>query len=378
MEEDRVIENGFLAVEDDRIAAVGKMELLADGAGDAIDLQGADLYPGFVDAHTHLGMWEDSIGFEGDDGNEDTDPCTPQLRGIDAINPVDRCFDEAVHAGVTTVLSGPGSSNPIAGQIAAISTYGRRIDDMILAAPIAMKFALGENPKNTYHSKSQAPVTRMATAALIREQLNRAQRYAEEMRRAEADPDYDRPEFDFKCEALLPLLDQKIKAHFHAHRADDIFTAMRIAEEFHLDYVIVHGTNAHKFADILSENDVPVLCGPVICDRSKPELAELSTAAVGLLARAGVRTAIITDHPETPIQYLPLCASLAVRNGMEQTEALKAITIHPAEICGIDHLVGSVRAGKRADLTVFERGSDPLGLENRPKLVVVGGKIAVK
>lgn len=377
MEQDGVIDCGYLRTNGDRITALGAMDGFAYAQDeDAIDLCGATVLPGFVDAHTHLGMWENAIGFEGDDGNEDTDPATPQLRAIDGANPMDRCFEEALRAGVTCVLTGPGSANPIAGQIAAVSTMGRRIDDMLLRAPIAMKFALGENPKSTYHGKGQAPVTRMSTAAIIREQLMKAKRYAEELQRSEQDADYDKPEFDFKCEALLPLLRREIKAHFHAHRADDIFTAIRIAEEFGLDYVIVHGTHGHRIADTLATLDAPVLVGPIICDRCKPELAELTPDAAATLHAAGVRLAIITDHPETPIQYLPLCAALAAGSGLQHDDALYAITRSPALICGLDDLVGSLRVGKRADLLIYPPQVDPLAVGSSPKAVICGGTVA--
>ena len=378
MEEEGILRDAFLETDGIRISRIGRMDELSAGErAAACDLCGAAVYPGLIDAHTHLGMWEDSLGFEGDDGNEDTDPSTPQLRGIDAVNPCDRAFSEAVEAGVTAVMTGPGSANPVAGQLAVISTYGRRIDDMILAAPAAIKFALGENPKTTYHGKSAAPVTRMATAAIIREQLLRAVRYREELEKACSDEDFDRPEFDFKCEALLPLLRGEIKAHFHAHRADDIFTAIRIAKEFSLDYVIVHGTGGGRIADLLAGEGCGVLCGPIICDRCKPELRELSPDTPAVLEKAGVPLAIITDHPETPIQYLPLCAVMAMQNGLSHEGALRALTIEAARLCGVDRLTGSLRVGKRADFIAFAKEGDPLSLGVRPDLVVVGGEIAV-
>lgn len=368
-------ESGYLHVVNGKIAEVGDMSEFTLDDEKMVDLMDRDVYPGFIDAHTHLGMFEDAITFEGDDGNEETEPLTPQLRALDAINPLDRCFTEALQEGVTTVVTGPGSANPIAGQMLAMKTYGRRIDDMILKEPLAIKFALGENPKSVYHSKNQAPTTRMATAAVIREQLWKAKRYLDDKTKVEQDleGDYEPPEYDARCEALLPLLERKIQAHFHAHRADDIFTAIRIAKEFNLDLVLVHGTEGHLILLELLKDQVPVLSGPFLGDRCKPELKNMTPQSPGLLAKAGISTAIITDHPETPIQYLPLCAALAVREGMDREQALQSITIVPARICGLDRRVGSIREGKDADLVVYD--GDPLDLMNRPQMVVVGGNI---
>ena len=367
------IADGYLRTEGNQIAELGGMPVEPKPGEEVIDAQGAGLYPGFVDAHTHLGMWEDGLTFEGDDGNEETDPVTPQLRAIDAINPVDRCFQEALHAGVTTVVTGPCSANAIGGQMAAVKTYGSCIDHMIVKAPFAIKMALGENPKSVYHGKNQAPSTRMSTAALIREQLYKAKRYQGELERAEKDEDFDMPEFDMKCEALLPALRREIQVHFHAHRADDIFTAVRIAKEFQLDYVVVHGTEAHLIAGGLVETGTRVLSGPFLCDRSKPELRNQTPSTPGILSGAGVPTAIITDHPVIPIQYLPVCAGLAVREGMDYEEALRAITINPAKICGLDHRLGSLEVGKDADLVLFDQ--DPLTIAAKPKMVIAGGKL---
>ena len=366
-------ENGWLTAENGVITGLGPMGVCPEKPGEAwLDLDGAHVYPGFIDAHTHLGMWEDGLGFEGDDGNEETDPLTPQLRAIDALNPMDHCFQEALEAGVTTVVTGPGSANPIGGQMAAVKTYGRCIDKMIVKAPLAIKMALGENPKTVYHGKHQAPVTRMATAALIREQLYKAERYLDDLEKSRAEDEFDPPEYDARCEALLPLLRGEIQAHIHCHRADDIFTAIRIGEEFNLDYVIVHGTEGHLITEELAEKKARVLSGPILCDRSKPELRNLTPACPGKLAAAGVQTAIITDHPVIPLQYLPLCAGLAAREGMEPAAALRAITIEPARICGIDNRVGSLAVGKDADCVVFR--ADPLTLAAKPEWVFVAGR----
>lgn len=366
------IPNGYLLVRDGKIAAVGAMPAPAAEGEEVIDAEGACVYPGFIDAHTHLGMWEDGLAFEGDDGNEDTDPVTPHLRGIDAVNPLDRCFEEACAAGITTVVTGPGSANPIGGQLAAIKTAGRRIDNMLVQAPVAMKMALGENPKSIYHSKSQTPSTRMATAALIREELFKTRRYLEDLELSREDEEIDPPEYDIKCEALIPVLKGELPVHFHAHRADDIFTAMRLGREFGLNYVIVHGTDGHLIAEDLAEEDVPVLCGPILCDRSKPELKNLTPACPGILAENKVRITIVTDHPVIPIQYLPVCAGLAVREGLSREEALRAITINAARICRIDDRVGSLEQGKDADFSIFRE--DPLQISTKPEMVFVSGR----
>lgn len=370
--EGAIIENGWLETEGARIKALGSMETVPVIAGEVFDAKGGSLLPGLVDAHTHLGMWEDSLGFEGDDGNEKTDPSTPHLSAVDAINPMDRCFAEALEAGVTTVVTGPGSANPISGQLIAMKTAGRRIDDMLLKAPIAIKFALGENPKTVYHDREEAPTTRMATAAIIREQLLKAMRYRQKLLACRDDEELDEPEFDYKCEALLPLLAGEVQAHFHAHRADDIFTALRIAKEFELDAVIVHATEGHLIAEELAAENAKVLSGPFLCDRSKPELKNQTPSAPGLMEKAGLHPALITDHPVIPTQYLLLCAALAVREGMEPDAALRAITIRPAEILHLEDRVGSLKVGKDADLVLFDR--NPLDFYAKVAFVMVNGR----
>lgn len=367
------IEDGSVRIEGKVIRQVSRGELPPLPDEPVLDLKGDSLYPGFIDAHTHLGMWEDGLTFEGDDGNEETDPVTPQLRAVDAVNPEDRCFSEALAAGVTTVITGPGSANAVGGQMAALKTYGTCVDDMIVCAPAAIKMALGENPKTVYHGKNEAPSTRMGTAALIREQLFKAHRYQQSLERCAEDPEIDPPEFDLKCESLLPALRGDVQVHFHAHRADDIFTAIRIAKEFGLRYVIIHGTEAYLHTEEIKRFGADILSGPFFCDRSKPELRNQTPAAPGILAKAGIPTAIVTDHPVIPIQYLPVCAALAVREGMGHEDALRAITINPAMICGLADRVGSIEPGKDADLAVFR--DDPLSLEAKPLLVVAGGKI---
>lgn len=346
------------------IEEMGPMEQYVPKAGEEVlNVGGKWLLPGFVDIHTHLGLFGDGVGFEAEDCNESTDPITPQLRVIDGINPMDRTFEDARNGGVTAVIVAPGSANPIAGQAAAIRTYGRRIDDMILKAPVAMKFALGENPKSTYNDRDETPVTRMATAALIRENLRKAQEYRMKQQLAQEDPDFDAPDFDMKLEALVPVLNREIQAHFHAHRLDDIFTAIRIAKEFDLDYVIIHGTEAYLAPDIMAQEQARVVTGPNLLDRCKPELRNMSFSGPVVLTHHGVLCSICTDHPETPLQYLPLCAAMAMRSGLTRQEALAAITIQPAKIAGLDKQIGSLEVGKDADLVLAT--GDPLELETR-------------
>lgn len=364
------IENGWLLTENGKIKSLGEGKAPAADS-ETIDAHGGVLTPGLIDAHTHIGIVEDSLAFEGDDTNEDTDPSSPQLSAADAINPFDRCFSEALDAGVTTVVTGPGSANPIGGRMVAMKTYGRRIDSMLLKNPVAIKFALGENPKTSYHENHETPVTRMATAAIIREQLFKAQKYLEKVEKAEEDEDTDEPDFDYKCEALLPLLRREIQAHFHAHRADDIFTAIRIAKQFNLDYVIIHGTEGHLICDELAEEHTRILSGPFIGERCKPELHNQTEKCPGILSHYGLEVAIITDHPVLPLCHLPLCAAVAVKAGMDYDEALRAITINPAHIVGVDSRVGSLTPGKDADLVLFD--GDPLAVATNAVFVAVNG-----
>lgn len=367
------IPNGYVAVSGDKIAKTGPMEECPDHwEGETLDAAQGHILPGFVDAHSHLGMFGDALGFEGDDGNESTDPCTPHLRAIDGVNPMDRCFRDARLAGVTTVLTGPGSANPISGQFVAMKTAGRWLDDMVIKAPAAMKLALGENPKLTYHERHEGPITRMATAAVIRENLAKAVEYRDKLERAAADPDEEKPEFDAKLEALLPVVRRELPVHIHAHRADDIATGIRICKEFGLEYVIVHGTEGHLIANELAREGARVITGPCLGDRSKPELANMSLETPVLLAMAGVKIAICTDHPETPVQYLPLCAAMAVKGGLPADAALAAITIWAAEIGGVAHRVGSLTPGKDGDVVVMS--GHPLNWLSRVSAVVVDGR----
>lgn len=368
-----VIKNGYVAVKGSKIARVGPMEDCPKSwEGEVFDAQGGHICPGFIDAHCHLGMFGDAVGFESDDGNEETDPCTPHLRAIDGVNPLDRCFTEARAAGVTTVLTGPGSANPVSGQFAALKTDGRWVDAMVVRAPAAMKLALGENPKQVYHDRDETPVTRMATAAIIRENLRKAVEYGEKLDKATRDEDADPPDYDAKLEALLPVVRGELPVHIHAHRADDIATGVRIAKEFGLRCVIVHGTESHLIPELLAQEDIPVITGPALGDRSKPELANMTLENPAILWKAGVRFAICTDHPEVPIQYLPLCAALAVKGGLDPEEALAAITVTAARIAGLDGALGSLAPGRKADIVVTDR--HPLELLGQVRAVFMGGR----
>ena len=378
-DKNEVIDKGYIYIKEGKIIDLGKMTNMPKYNILRKDLEGADIYPGFVDAHTHLGLFGDSVGMEDTDGNEDSDPVTPELNVIDAINTNNAYFDEALRAGITTAVISPGSTNPVAGQIAAVKTYGKygrkkRVDDMILRNSMAIKFALGENPKSTYNDKDQMPVTRMAVASLIREMLEKAKRYEKNLTAYNKDPEnHDEPEYDRKCEALVPLMRREITAHFHAHTADDIFTAIRISKEYNIRPVIVHCTEGSEICDVLKNETEGVLSGPVMTDRSKPELKSLAITSAGLLSSQGVPTAIITDHPETPLHLLIVCAAVAVRGGMSRNDALRAITIVPAKICGLDDRVGSIEKGKDADLVVY-RG-DPLDVTNSPAAVFAAGRL---
>ena len=378
-DENGIIECGFIETSGGVITAVGSMDEFSGSldSGDVIDASGLTVYPAFVDAHCHIGICENGLGFEGDDVNETTDPSTPHLRAIDAINAADLCFTEAARAGIGTVVTGVGSANPIGGSFIALKTYGSsRIDKLIVKDPVSIKFALGENPKHVYNDRDETPVTRMATAAIIREQLWKARRYMEDMEEYErtkgTDDESSRPDLDMKCEALIPLLKRRIKAHFHCHRQDDMFTAIRIAKEFAIDYVLIHATDGHLIADELADERTQCIIGPLLADRCKPELVNQSIANAAKLHKKGVEIAICSDHPETPIQYLPVTAGIAVRGGLSREEAIRAITINPARFCDIDDRVGSIEPGKDADITAF-RG-EIFDITEKPEFVILGGK----
>lgn len=358
-----VYEEVDVAIKDGKILEVGK-DLSAD---EIIDAKGQLLLPGFIDAHTHLGMWEDAIGFEGADGNEMTNPITPELRAIDSINPLDRTFEDARSGGVTSVATGPGSANVMGGSFAAIKTAGRRVDDMVIKEPIAMKIAFGENPKRVYSEQRKSPTTRMAVAAELRKVLQEAKNY---QAKKEAD---EKAEINLKYEALLPVLRKEMPLKAHAHRADDIFTAIRIAREFDLDITLEHVTEGHLIVDELKKEGLACIVGPSFGQRSKYELINKSFITAVKLQQAGLKVAIMTDHPVIPLENLNLCAQFCVKEGMDHYEALKAITINPAEIIGIADRVGSIKEGKDADLVLWD--GDPLDVNSKVVFTMVDGEL---
>lgn len=369
-------ENGYISVKEGKIEDLGDMVSMPSPIAEdtVIDAMGMILMPGLVDAHSHIGMMEDSVGFEGDDVNEMTDPITPHLRAIDGIYHGDRAFEEAYQNGVTTVITGPGSANVIGGQFAALKTYGRSVDEMVIKAPCAMKIAFGENPKTVYHEKHQLPTTRMATAALLREQLFKAKEYLENLNKYEDDKEEnEKPEFDMKLEALLPVIKRELVVKAHAHRADDIITAIRIAKEFNLDITLDHCTEGWLIADILKESGYNVILGPILTDRSKIELKNQTIKAPGILSKEGVDVAIMSDHPCVPSQHLMLCASLASREGMPPEEALRAITINAAKSVRLEKRIGSLETGKDADMVLYT--SHPFDYLSKVKMTFINGKL---
>ncbi|SCY74274.1 amidohydrolase [Alkaliphilus peptidifermentans] len=368
------IEKGCILVEKNKIIDIAPNIDAPDGTT-IIDAEGKMIFPGMIDAHCHLGLWEDAIGFEGADGNEMTDPVTPHLRSLDGINPMDRTFEEAYQGGITAVATGPGSANVIGGQFAAIKTFGRRIDEMIIAEPVAMKVAFGENPKRVYHEKKRSPMTRMATAAILRETIMKAINYKNKKEEAKNDKS-KQPTFDFKLEAMLPVLEGKIPLKAHAHRADDILTSIRIAKEFGLKITLEHCTEGHLIADYISQEGCAAIVGPTLGDRSKFELKNKDFETPAILYKAGVKIAIMTDHPVIPVQHLPMCAALAMKSGLPEEEALKSITINAAEILGLDDRIGSLEIGKDADIVIWNK--HPLDLQASVECTIIDGNIVYK
>lgn len=366
------LECGDVLIENGKIKEVGTGLTAPEGAT-VIDAAGRIVAPGFIDAHCHIGLDNEGMGWEGMDYNEIVDPCTPQLRGIDSINPIDEAFMNAVKGGVTTAVTGPGSANVIGGTFAAIKLYGKRVDKMILKDPVAMKVAFGENPKRCYSNMKKSPSTRMATAALLREMLFKTKRYIEDKEEAEKNGT-KAPAFDMKLEAMIPVLKKEIPLKAHAHRADDIFTSIRIAREFDVDITLDHCTDGSLIADELAEEGLPAFVGPSLGKKSKIELANKSFETPGILTKAGVKVSIITDAPVIPLQYLPMCAGMAVKAGLDIEEAWKSITINPATAIGIAGRVGSLEVGKDADV-VIHNGNPLTDIDSSVATAIIDGKI---
>lgn len=366
-------ENGYIVCENGKIVEIGD-SYKGEFDGKVINAKGNIVMPGFIDPHCHVGMFNDSLNFEGSDGNECTEPVTPQLRAIDGIYHNDRYFKEACAAGVTTVVTGPGSANVFGGQFAALKTHGSCVDDMVLKAPVAMKAALGENPKTVYNSSNKMPTTRMATASLMRQVLIEAKEYLMKKDKYEKDPENnDKPSYDMKLEALVPVLKGELILKIHAHRADDIATAVRIKNEFNLNITVDHCTEGYLVADLLKRNEMPVICGPIVSDRSKPELRNMIDENAKILCEKGLDVAIMTDHPVTPIKYLSFCAMVAHKAGLSREVALKAITINAAKVNGIDDRVGSLEVGKDADIIILS--GDPLDFMTRVTTTIINGEV---
>ncbi|TDD02501.1 amidohydrolase [Nonomuraea deserti] len=363
------IDGGTVLIEDGKITAVGRDVAVPEGTP-VVDAGGGWVLPGFVEAHGHLGVYEEAEGWAGQDTNEMTDPNGARLRALDAINPADLGFADALSGGVTTAVIKPGSGNPIGGQTVAVKCWGRSVDEMLIREPVSVKSALGENPKRVYGDQKKLPSTRQGVAAVIRDAFMKAQDYRARRAAAEAEgKPFDR---DGTLEVLVRVLDGELPWCQHTHRADDIATALRLAAEFGYRLVINHGTEGHLLADTLAARNVPVIIGPLFTSRSKVELRQRSLRNPGILARAGVELAITTDHPVVPIHFLVHQATLAVKEGMDPAEALRSITLNPARIMGLDDRVGSLRPGLDGDVVIWS--GDPLDVMSRARRVFISGR----
>lgn len=362
-------EKGFIRWNQGKIQELGDMSRFpgAKDQEEVLDVSGAWVMPGLIDAHCHVGISEEKGGIVTDDCNEMTTPVTPQLRGIDGINPMDPAFHDAIGAGITSLMTGPGSSNVVGGQSVFLKTQGRCLDHMIVKAPAAMKVAFGENPKTNYGQMDQMPGSRMGIGAMLREELFKARIYLEKKESGKLE------EEDFSMECWIPVLKKEIPLKAHAHRADDIITAIRIAKEFGVDMTLDHCTEGFLIAEEIAESGFPAIAGPLLTSRSKIEVRYLDFKNAGVLNRAGVKTAIMTDHPVSLIQFLPLCVGLAVRHGLELGEGLKAMTRYPAEICGVSDRVGTLETGKDADIAVFT--GNPMETFTRTLYTIIDGEI---
>jgi imidazolonepropionase-like amidohydrolase len=368
------IEGGTVLLADGHIAAVEGPDFAVPAGASVVDATGKWVLPGFIDAHAHAGVHEEAEGWAGQDTNEMTDPVTAQVRALDAINPADLGFRDAITGGVLAVNVNPGSGNPIGGQTAAIKCWGRSVDEMVMRSPAGMKSALGENPKRVYGERKETPATRLGVAAVIRGAFVAAQNYHAKLTAAQNDPSapHGVVERDLKLEALGLVLRREIPWRQHCHRADDIATAMRMAREFGYELVIDHGTEAYLLADQIAAAGIPVVIGPLFTSRSKVELRNRTMASPGLLAAAGVTIAITTDHPVVPIHFLIHQATLAVKEGLDPVTALRAVTINPARIIGCQDRIGSLTVGKDADVVIWS--GDPLDVMSRAERAYLRGR----
>lgn len=368
--EGRDYENGCLLIKEGKIAEVGEHIAQPENCR-VFNAMGGWVMPGLIEAHCHIGITEEKKGSAGDDCNEMMQAVSPELRAIDAINPMDGAFATALGAGITGVMAGPGSSNVVGGQFAFLKTAGRNIDKMCVRAPAAMKAAFGENPKTNYGGKNMTPSTRMTIAAELRQALFEARDYYE--RRYSAEKNAESFQRDFRLEAYVPLFAGEIPLKAHAHRADDILTAIRIAKEFGLDITLDHCTEGHLIAEEIACSGFPAIVGPSLASRNKIEVQYLDFKTAGILSKAGVTVAITTDHPVSQIRYLALCAGLAARDGLGIAEGLRAITINAARICRVEDRVGSLKPGKDADIAVFD--GNPMEVFTKTLLTVIDGEI---
>lgn len=369
MTESGSLKDGVILIEDGRIKAIGENIEIPEGV-EVYDYGDKTVLPGLIDAHTHLGIGEEGIGWEGRDYNETTSPITPELRAIDAINPADLGLEDARKSGITSVMVAPGSANVIGGECLAMKTTGEYVDDMIIKNPVGIKAAFGENPKRVYSEQKKSPSTRMAVAAEMRKVFMETEDYIKNKENKENDKD-DSFKRDIKFESLARVISGEMPLKTHAHRADDIMTALRIAEEFSIDLTIEHCTEGHKVAERLAEAGVPAIVGPSLTTRSKVEVKDRDFKTAAVLAKAGVKVALMSDHPVIPVDNLMVYAALAVKAGLERNEAYKAVTINPAEILGINDRVGSLEAGKDADLVVY--AGDPLDIAANVEAVYISG-----
>lgn len=367
-------QEGVIHIWNGKIAAIGnKGEISIDPApGErVIVVKKGFVMPGLIEAHCHMGITEEKKGMEGDDCNETVNPITPYLRAIDAINTMDAAFDDAVRAGITSAMIGPGSSNVVGGQFAFVKTKGRKIDDLIVKAPAAMKVAFGENPKVNYSGQGKSPVTRMAIAGILRKELSEAKEYLEQKEAAHRKGEFF--ETDFTKECWEPVFRKEIPLKAHVHRADDIFTAIRLAKEFDLKLTLDHCSEGHLIAEEIAKEGFPAIVGPDLTSRSKIEVQNMAFKTAGVLNQFGVMTAITTDHPVSVIQTLPLCAGLAVKAGLPLEEGFKAITLYPAQICGVSDRVGSLQVGMDADIAIFD--GNPMEVFTRTLYTIIDGRV---